>query len=305
MHSGVAVMQDGRIACAHPEGHRLLLVDPVGPTTVVDTPLTEMHGIAATRRLGQQVLAVADPGHRFVPDVDDPSTYTAEERPGRAVLLDLAGNVLLELPCPNTPTYHDQPWRPTAVVVDDGPDHSSGDLWVADGYGASLVHRFDAAGNHLQTIDGSESGISFACPHGLMIRRGTGASELYVADRGNRRIVVLDLAGKLKRIVADGDLDSPSSMVAHGNSTYVTELFGGIARLEDDELTSFIERSRPRDHTAPDWPNRINDKRLHGPNPDTGEFNSPHGICTDGQSLFVTEWFIGGRLLRIPLDAVR
>ena len=30
----------------------------------------------------------------------------------------------------------------------------NGDIWVADGYGASLVHRLSASGDYLQTIDG-------------------------------------------------------------------------------------------------------------------------------------------------------
>jgi hypothetical protein len=51
------------------------------------------------------------------------------------------------------------------------------------------------------TLDGAESGLAFATPDALIIdRRGTGG-ELYVAHRGNRRIVVFDLTGQYLRQV--------------------------------------------------------------------------------------------------------
>ncbi len=47
-------------------------------------------------------------------------------------------------------------FAPTSVAVN-GPRHGgNGDVWVADGYGESLVHRYSADGRYLSTLTGEE-----------------------------------------------------------------------------------------------------------------------------------------------------
>jgi hypothetical protein len=48
----------------------------------------------------------------------------------------------------------------------------NGEVWVANGYGCSLVHRFSREGEYLATIDGSEGAGRFLRPHGINFRRG-------------------------------------------------------------------------------------------------------------------------------------
>ncbi|WP_104061661.1 hypothetical protein [Arthrobacter sp. 4R501] len=301
MHSGVGVLSDGRVLCAHPEGHDLLVIDPSGGAETISTSLTEMHSIVTCERDGEEVIAVADPGHRFVEDPADASAYADHFSPGRAVILNRDGSVLLELECPPLLDYALESWRPTSIAVDDSRYTGSGDIWVADGYGASLVHRFDASGRYLGTQDGAETGTAFACPHGIMLRTDHGRLEIYVADRTNRRIVVMDPNGMQPRILGEGVLDSPSSLVLVGDRIYVTELFGGVARFDGHAFTRVLEQTRPRSNEDDAWPNRRTPGGLDGPVVDPGFFNSPHGIATDGHWLYVTEWFIGGRLSRLSL----
>ena len=52
------------------------------------------------------------------------------------------GEELLELPFPEHDAYKQSRYSPTSVAVDEIFDGGTGDVWVADGYGASLVHRF-------------------------------------------------------------------------------------------------------------------------------------------------------------------
>lgn len=301
MHSGVAVLSDGRVLCAHPEGRDLLVIDPSGCSETIPTSLTEMHSIVTCERDGEEVIAVADPGQRFVEDPADTSAYADHFSPGRAVILNRDGSVLLELECPPLPDYALESWRPTSIAVDDSRHTGSGDIWVADGYGASLVHRFDASGHYLGTRDGAETGTAFACPHGIVLRTHHGRLEIYVADRTNRRIVVMDRNGMQSRILGEGVLDSPSSLVLVGDRIYVTELFGGVARFDGDAFTRVLEQTRPRSNEDDAWPNRRTPEGLDGPVVDPGFFNSPHGIAADGRWLYVTEWFIGGRLSRLSL----
>ena len=301
MHSGVAVLSDGRVLCAHPEGRDLLTIDPAGVTETIPTGLTEMHSIITSERNGHEVFGVADPGHRFVENPADPTAYTDHLAQGRAVILDTDGSVLLELGCPLLPVYEDGPWRPTSIAINDSRYTGNGDIWVADGYGASLVHRFNASGQYLATIDGTETGTAFACPHGIMLRENQGSLELYVADRTNRRIVVLDQDGTPLRTLGEGALDSPSSLVLVQDRMYVTELFGGVVRFDNDTFTRVLELERTRSNEEDAWPNRRTTVGLDGPAVGPGHFNSPHGITADDDWLYITEWFIGGRLSRLSL----
>jgi DNA-binding beta-propeller fold protein YncE len=300
MHSGVAVLADGRLVLAHPEGGRLLLISPGGRTEEVITPLTEMHSIVRTLRNGIEHLWIADNGHRYVRDAGN---YADQVAPGRAVLMSLDGHVVQELTCPEQSARRSEGWSPTSVVVDDDSSRGTGDVWVADGYGASILHRFAEDGSHIDSVDGHESGQTFACPHGLMLSRTPSGLELYVADRSNHRLVVLAAEGNYLRTVGEDHLDSPSSMVQVGGRLYVTELFGGIACFENDRFVGTVEASRARPDRHPPWPNEEDsDHRTVAPVVPPGTFNSPHGISSDGTSLFLTEWFIGGRLLQLKLD---
>jgi sugar lactone lactonase YvrE len=71
----------------------------------------------------------------------------------------------------------------------------SGEMFVTDGYGNARVHKFDAAGRHLQSW--GEPGTApgeFNLPHGVWIdRRG----RVLVADRENDRIQVFDQNSRL------------------------------------------------------------------------------------------------------------
>jgi hypothetical protein len=302
MHSGVAILGDGRILCAHPEGRQLLVMDPSGRFETIPTPLSEMHSIVTSNLSGAEVIAVADPGHRFVEDPANAAEYTDHFSPGRAVILNRDGSILLELECPPLPAYAHGSWRPTSIALDDSHHTGSGDIWVADGYGASLVHRFEASGQYTGTIDGSETGTAFSCPHGIMLRTDRGHLEIYVADRANRRIVVVDENGTVPRVLGEGDLDSPSSLVLVEDRLYVTELFGGVARFDGETFTCVLERGRPRSSEDDAWPNRRMANGLDSYPVAPGYFNSPHGITADDEWLYVTEWFIGGRLIRLSLQ---
>jgi DNA-binding beta-propeller fold protein YncE len=302
MHSGVAVTPDGEILVAHPEGHALVRLAPTGKTTVVSVPLTELHSIAVTAMAG--IVAVADPGHRFIRG-NDGEAYGDEFEIGRAALVDLSrGSVLLELSAPDLPEYAEATWRPTSIAVDDGPGGTK-DIWVADGYAKSLVHRFSGAGEYISTFDGAASGTAFDCPHGIMVRRTAEGFELFVADRTNCRIVVIDQHGTVKRTFGSEHLDSPSSLTTIGDELYVTELFGGVAHFAvDGTFIATLEPQRVRSHDDPGWPNAIaEDGSTQPPVLVDAQFNSPHGITSYAGDLYLTEWFIGGRLIRIDVGA--
>ncbi|MCA4134833.1 hypothetical protein [Arthrobacter sp. M4] len=299
MHSGIAVDATGTIYCAHPEGYALLEIAPGRSTRIVPVPFPELHGIALSGVDG--VLAVADPGYRMT-RLDDAGHYLEEFTPGHAAFVDVSdGGIVVEFAQPDIDAYRKDVWRPTSITtaVTAAGEH---EVWIADGYGANLVHRFTGHGTYRGTVDGSESGRVFDCPHGILLRTVDGDLEVVVADRSHHRLVRLHLDGTYKGEFGENDLDSPSSLAMLDGHLYVTELFGGIAEFDaSNNFVRTLETRRGRSTNHPGWPNEVgtDGNTLAAPSLEPAVFNSPHGLTSHGDHLLMTEWLIGGRLARI------
>jgi hypothetical protein len=75
--------------------------------------------------------------------------------------------------------------QPTDVAFD-----AQGNIFVSDGYVNSNIHKFDNAGNTVKLVGSFGSGpLQFKTPHGIAV---DDKGIVYVADRGNGRIQVLD-----------------------------------------------------------------------------------------------------------------
>ena len=139
--------------------------------------------------------------------------------------MTLDGQIVVQVDAPDLPIYRDATFAPTCVAVNEERHGGNGDVWVADGYGQSLVHRysrFDKHGEYLGTIGGDESAPApFATPHGLWFDRRGAEPELYVADRGNRRVQVYDSEGVFKRRFGQDFLSSPSAFAQLDKETLV------------------------------------------------------------------------------------
>jgi DNA-binding beta-propeller fold protein YncE len=69
----------------------------------------------------------------------------------------------------------------------------SGEIYVADGYGNSSVHRFSAEGRHLGSWGAPGAGhAQFTTPHGIWVDR---QGRVLVADRENNRVQLLSPEG--------------------------------------------------------------------------------------------------------------
>lgn len=296
-HDGVAVLHDGSIVAS--------LVDRAGLTTfagngrriqTVDTDLTVMHDLTVVEDEGRERLWIADPGARAIPDAP---SYRSLTRPGRAVELDLDGSVVRELAQPDHEAYEQAGWKPCSIAVDETRFGGTGNTWVADGYGQSLVHCYDPSGKHLLTLDGTTSGLHFNTPHGILIDRRA-EPEVYVADRGNRRLVVFDLDGGFRRVIGSDTLTSPSALTLSGDTMIIAELHGRLAFYgTGDSFTGLLGENDLHEHDG--WPNaRDEEGNVVRRRVEAGKFNSPHGVAAgpDG-NLYVNEWLIGGRLIRL------
>lgn len=171
---------------------------------------------------------------------------------------------------------------------------SSGDIYVADGYGSSFINVYDAQGRWKFTFGGKgrEAG-RLDCPHGIAIDRRAGAERVLVADRTNRRLQYFSLDGRHLGFSAEGTVKLPCHFDFRGPAMVVPDLEarvtlldgadGLIAHLGEDDSGRWSElRKLSRDRFPP------------------GRFICPHAACFDGEgNLFIVEWVEVGRVTKL------
>jgi histidinol-phosphatase len=305
-HPGVVVTADGEIITFHP-GDPTVLVYAADGTLVRSwvTDLVEGHGLTLAREGDTEVLWIVDNGTKVSVGADGQYASVAAPHGGRAVKMTLDGTVLLEIGRPPSPAYEGgTPWAPTSVAVDEECHGGNGDVWLADGYGQGVVHRYDSQGTWLSSFDGSGSqGGAFNCPHAVFIDRRRAEPELYIADRGNAQVQVFGLDGEFRRVVGQGFLNSPSAFATDGRLLIIGELYARLTVCdESDNFVCYIgENGAAVDRAG--WPNSLDDAgkpiaatALLEP----GRFNSPHGLAVGAdRRIYVAEFLLGGRLIRL------
>jgi hypothetical protein len=250
-------------------------------------------------------LWIADNGDSWValPDRSYGSARPPTSRiEGAVVQLALDGSEITRLTTPDHPAYESGNYCPTDVAIDERHVGGHGDIWVADGYGQSLVHHFDADGRLLNTITGEEGAGRFIGPHAIHVDHRGGDAEIYIADRENARIQVFSPDGSFLRVVGMGTLISPGGFASLGDELIVSELDGRLAILgRDDTIVAIIGQGGLDGRNRPGWPNSLDDTGATvRPTLTDGVFNTPHGIATDGDgNVYVSEWVIGGRLIKL------
>jgi hypothetical protein len=170
----------------------------------------------------------------------------------------------------------------------------AGDFFVADGYGKSWIHRYNAKGDYLGTFGGpgKERG-QMNCPHGLMVDvRGAGPDKpprLVVADRANRRLQYFDLDGHSQGFVTD-ELRLPCHFDERGGVLLIPDLEARVTLFDKDNKlithlgdgTNYALRDKPREQFVP------------------GKFIAPHSAIFDHEgNVFVVEWVEVGRVTKL------
>lgn len=212
-HGGLAFDRAGRLWAATDGPLGLLAFAPDGSLAASLPALSGTHALLLVDESGEQVA------------------WAAHLREHRAVKARLDGTLLLALGAPfESGAYTEAAqFNPTAVAV--GPD---GRVYVADGYGTSLIHAFSPQGHWLASFGGPGDGPGRCnTPHGLLLDTRHSPPRLLVADRENRRLVHFDLDGKFLGVHATG-LRRPCALSLHGDLLAVAELEGRVAVLEPD-----------------------------------------------------------------------
>jgi hypothetical protein len=299
-HPGLAAAPDGDVLVVDADRPEVHLLAPDGARRrTIPLPVAEGHGLLLDLAGDQAALWVADPGFKLrlrgVERIKDGPAH------GRVLKLDLAGSVLLEIGPPPHPRYADAPFQPTGLTFAGPPEART--LWIADGYGASLLHRYRPDGTWLGAIPGGdEDDLRFQTPHAVFVDDRGAEPELLVTDRGRKRLQAFDLDGRFKRVVGTPELTSPSALARLGDLLVVGELSASLAVLDPDMRLVGRIGDRPDVVTEPDWPNSrdANGELVRTTRLQPGFFHAPHGLAVapDG-SILVAEFVAGGRLVRL------
>jgi len=229
--------------------------------------------------------------------------YAAHVKGPQIVKLDLDGKAQWTLGMPKESGFYNQPadpkgkataFRPTAVTV--APD---GRIYVADGYGASVVHVYSPERRYLKTIGTRGEGDNqFKTCHGIALDTRFGAPRLLISDRENRRLVHTDLEGKWLGVVTTG-LRRPCAASIHGDFVAVAELEGRVA---------IVDKSGAVVATLGDNPDQKQwaQFKLAPEHWRDGIFIAPHGVSFDAAgNLFVQDWNFAGRVTKLARLAGR
>jgi hypothetical protein len=231
------------------------------------------HGMCVVKDKGKEVLWLSHIGRHEV------------------VKCSLEGDVLMTLPFPEKAGVYEKPdqYKPTSVAV-----APNGNVYIGDGYGLSWVHQYTPEGEYVRSWGGkgAEQG-KLNTPHGVWIDTRKKTPVLLVADRGNHRIQIYDLEGKLLESVGSDFLKSPCHIHQRGTDLVVPDLQGRVSILDKDNKLVCHLGEQP-------------DPQISGKNPiekdkwKDGEFLAPHCARWDDQgNLYVLDWNKFGRITKL------
>jgi sugar lactone lactonase YvrE len=272
---GVCVVNSGDVIVFHQASPAVLVFSPEGALKTSWGEYPGAHGLTLVEEDGTEYLWLTDQESHAVHKCT------------------LEGAVVQELPPPAHPAYKEGGYVPTWVAVNEKRFGGNGDVWVADGYGKSLVHRFDSSGTYLTTIDGHSGAGAFKCPHGIQFDPRRDEPELLVADRGNSRVQVFDAEGRFKRAFGSDYMTSPDGFSFFGDLMIVPELTARLTLVDRNDECVAVLGENDSVSGEKGWPN-------HRGNVEPGTCNSPHSACADAVgNLFLVEWITGGRIVKL------
>ena len=175
--AGVAVDSEDRVYLNTDSEHAVVVFDAAGNylRSFGAELAGGLHGMALIEEDGEERLLLAHIGRHEVLECT------------------LEGEILWTVGWPEESGIYAsaEEYKPTSVVA--LPD---GGFLVADGYGASWIHRYDAERKYVASFGGPGTELGkLRVPHGLLLDTSGAEPVLLVADRENHRLQLFDLDG--------------------------------------------------------------------------------------------------------------
>ena len=212
----------------------------------------------------------------------------------KTVEMSLDGKVLLSIPATEAipDQYRNHRGKAPATNLTGIAVAPNGDIYVVDGYGLSYIHRFDSSGKYITSFGGQGAPWSFDQAHKIALDTRFSPVRLLVTDRRHRRLVAMDLDGKILSVFGEG-LRLPSAFSVHGDELAVAELEGRVTILDKDgKVIAHIGQN-----------DNAGEVHVNTTPPSVwkeGMFYEPHGLTFDAAgNLLVTEFNRYGRITRV------
>ncbi len=267
-HGGVVIDKAGNIHVTTDTKRGIVVFSPDGKFLRTNGP-TRIHGLEVREENGVEYIYAARPSAHEV------------------VKLKLNGEQVWSLNYPKEAgIYKDaNGFNPCAVTV-----AADGSIFVADGYGANYVLKFDKERKFVKAFGGkgAEEGKFNTC-HGIALDTRGDKPLLLVCNRNNNRVEHWDLDGNFVRVIQK-DLRMPAAVHIRGDYAVFPELQGRVTVLDKaGDIAAQVgdnpnEKQRANFGLAQDqWTDGI--------------CNSPHGASIDKDgNLIVSEWSQFGRM---------
>ena len=182
-------------------------------------------------------------------------------------------------------------FNPTHVAL--SPD---GGFIVADGYGKSWCHRYDAEGNYVKSFGGDQpGGANLDCAHGAWVDTRDGKNLIWVTSRNESCIKRYTLDGEFVDMIELPGA-KPNFIVPFGEFSVIPHLEGN-AGVEGMPRNGFVSILGPDLKIVSNLGSKVpdyDDKQPWLMGCDTKLFTFPHGLLIDDdESIYVAQWNSG------------
>ncbi|MCL4691490.1 MAG: hypothetical protein KJ060_03155 [Candidatus Hydrogenedentes bacterium] len=272
---GVCEDREGRVYIHNQSAHAMVVFDADGTffTSWGEEYASGAHGLQLNVEDGVEYL------------------YLALTSQNRCVKTTLSGERVWEIGCPMDSGVYEKPEQFVPTNIATAPN---GDFYVADGYGLSYIHQYNAKAEYIRTWGGKgEAPGKMKCPHGILVDTRGDTPVLVVADRANVRLQYFDLDGNHLGFVTE-ELRFPCHFDQRGDDLLIPDLYGRVTIFDKDNKLITHLGDNPGVEKAEGYPNLPHNQRI------PGKFISPHGAIWDRTgNIYVVEWVNDGRVTKL------
>ena len=270
LHGDMAADKDGNVYLATGA-----TIQVIGPDGIYKGDLGEkwggVHGMKVREQDGEEFLFIAQNGKKAVSKL---------KLDGTAVW-QILGHPRVEGMYPHISKYN-----PTDVDV--APD---GTIYIADGYGMSLMHIYDKDRKYVKTFGGKGKGDGqFNVCHNVLVDTRTDKPLLLISDRQNNRLQQYSMDGEFIKTI-DTELRQPCAADLYDGRLAVGELGGRMSVYDKGNKLLARLGDEPADR-----------KKGNGAPPESwveGALVAVHGCTFDCKGdLYAQEWNRFGRVTK-------